>query len=58
MSDWPEGMGIVRKIGWEKVRGKEVFRAIVDFPNGPPSLHYVTIWDRHPVELKEYEPPK
>lgn len=49
------GCGIVRRIGWEKDEetGAEVFRAIIDFPNGPPNLLFSTIWDRKPVNVTE-----
>ena len=44
------GLGIVSRVGWEKDEdGREVFRAIIWFPNGPPDLPFNTVWDQRPV---------
>lgn len=45
--------GIVRRIGWEKDEetGLPVFRAIVEYPNGPPSLPFAVVWGKIPVEI-------
>lgn len=46
------GQGIVRRVGWDSNEaGDRVFRAIIDFPNGPPALSYAVIWDPQPVEI-------
>jgi hypothetical protein len=47
--------GIVRKIGWaEDDEGKPVFRAVVEYPDGPDELDDVPlriVWDRLPVRI-------
>lgn len=55
--------GLVTLMGWRKVRKKEIFRAIVEFPNGPPNIPLGVVWDRRPVDIVERkgtlpEPPK
>jgi hypothetical protein len=47
--------GYVTKVGWEKrENGAPVFRAIVEYPNGPgEGLTWATVWDRHPVKIVE-----
>lgn len=50
MSD-TEKFGIVRAIGWGEFDGREGFRAIVEFPDGPPDLPFSVIWNAQPVRI-------
>ncbi len=45
--------GILRRIGWmENEHGEQVFRAFVDYPNGPPSgLPFSVVWNQTPVQI-------
>lgn len=50
--DCPAGSGIITKLGWDKNdEGKDVFRAIIEFPNGPPDLNALVVWDQKPVTI-------
>jgi len=51
MSD--DNHGIIILMGWRKIRGKDVFRAVVEFPNGPPHIPVGVVWDRRPVDIIE-----
>ena len=48
-----ENFGVVTRAGWEKDEetGKEVFRATIEYPNGPPYLPFDVIWERKPVDI-------
>ncbi len=55
--DCPEGSGIIRRIGWDKDdEGHAVFRAIIDFPNGPPTLECRVVFRAMPVTISETKP--
>lgn len=47
--------GIVRRIGWEtdEETGEKVFRAIVEYPDGPPDpdLPLAVVWQEIPVKI-------
>lgn len=47
--------GILRRIGWviDGDTGKEVFRATIDYPNGPPGkdLPFDVVWKSLPVKI-------
>lgn len=53
MTDVPEGYGVIRNIGWmtDDETKKEVFRAWVDFPNGPPPIQYSVIFQQIPIQI-------
>jgi hypothetical protein len=54
-----EPFGFVRRCGWEcdESTGKEVFRAIVEYPNGPPDgLSWSIVWDTVPVQIVVVRP--
>ena len=52
-----EKYGIVKLVGWDEDEdtGEKVFRAIIEYPNGPPagtdSLTFNVVWDQLPVKL-------
>jgi hypothetical protein len=48
------GDGVVRFIGWSECgdSGVSVFRAIIEFPHGPPDLPASIVWDRQPVKIE------
>ena len=52
-----ENYGIVRRVGWDEDEdtGEKVFRAIVEYPNGPPAgtdaLTFNVVWDQLPVKI-------
>lgn len=48
---FPEGLGIVRRMGWHNLKRERRFRLIIEFPNGPPSLPIGTVWNKLPVSV-------
>ena len=52
-----EKYGIIRRVGWERddETGEKVFRAIVEYPDGPPTdadaLTFNVVWDQLPVKI-------
>lgn len=43
---------IVRSIGWVGEDGQQVFRAVIEYPNGPPDdLSFNAVWDARPVRI-------
>jgi hypothetical protein len=43
--------GIVTSMGWTGPQNKQKFRAIVEFPNGPPHLPVAMVWEHWPVNI-------
>jgi hypothetical protein len=46
--------GFLRRVGWEKHEdtGEDVFRAVIEYPNGPPdNLRFSLVWEPIPVAI-------
>ena len=49
-----DAAGVIRRFGWDRDEsGKLVFRAVVDYPDGPPDLPFAVIWHSLPVRIVE-----
>lgn len=48
-----KGDGLITSLGWDiDEDGRKFFRAIVEFPEGPPPIPPTVIWKSRPVRIE------